>query len=478
LTLGTAFPILQTVKECLQKVYQTRSGFSLKKISLIPLVGIIYFTVSGGAFGLEELVSSTGPGLALLLLIATPLLWSLPVALMVSEMSSMLPVHGGYYRWVYFALGRFWGFQQGWWIWIFTFVDMSIYPVLFADYAKYFFPHLAGWQHWLVCLLVIYTCLVINLRGAHSVGRSSVLAFVIVTIPFLLFTILGVSKIEHAPWLPWTTGGDNLIQTIGLGLAVVIWNYSGWDNVSTFAGEVDNPRRNYPLALMISVPLITLLYLLPMGVGVGTTVNWSEWQTGDIAKVAGQVVGPWLGATMSLAVMFSVWSLFNSQLLYTSRLPFAMAEDGFFPKWIARRNARWGTPHVSLLICSIIYSLFCLLDFKKLVVINVLIYSTALLLQFYALIKLRRERPKLSRPFRIPGGWAGVILSTGSVVIFAAVCFVFFLLGTGDSWKQVVIAAGMLLTGPLVFAIATRVLEQSPANEAWLRELDHSPDKD
>lgn len=450
----------------------------MKKISLIPLVGIIYFTVSGGAFGLEELVSSTGPGLALLLLIATPLLWSLPVALMVSEMSSMLPVHGGYYRWVYFALGRFWGFQQGWWIWIFTFVDMSIYPVLFADYAKYFFPHLAGWQHWLVCLLVIYTSLVINLRGAHSVGRSSVLAFVIVTIPFLLFTILGVSKIEHAPWLPWTTGGDNLIQTIGLGLAVVIWNYSGWDNVSTFAGEVDNPKRNYPLALMISVPLITLLYLLPMGVGVGTTVNWSEWQTGDIAKVAGQVVGPWLGATMSLAVMFSVWSLFNSQLLYTSRLPFAMAEDGFFPKWIARRNARWGTPHISLLICSIIYSLFCLLDFKKLVVINVLIYSTALLLQFYALIKLRRERPKLSRPFRIPGGWAGVILSTGSVVIFAAVCFVFFLLGTGDSWKQVVIAAGMLLTGPVVFAIATRVLDQSPANEAWLRELDHSPDKD
>jgi hypothetical protein len=88
LTLRTAFPILQTIKGYLQQVYQSQNGFSLKKISLIPLVGIIYFTVSGGAFGLEELVSSTGPGLALLLLIATPLLWSLPVALMVSEMST------------------------------------------------------------------------------------------------------------------------------------------------------------------------------------------------------------------------------------------------------------------------------------------------------------------------------------------------------------------------------------------------------
>jgi amino acid transporter len=450
----------------------------LKKISLIPLIGIIYFTVSGGAFGLEELVSSAGPGLALLLLIVTPLLWSLPVALMVSEMSSMLPLHGGYYRWVYFALGRFWGFQQGWWIWIFTFVDMAIYPVLFADYARYFFPDLAGWQHWIVCLLVIYSSLAINLLGAHSVGRSSVLAFVIINIPFLLFTILGLSKIQHAPWVPWTPGNENLIQTIGLGLAVVIWNYSGWDNVSTFAGEVDNPKRNYPLALMISVPLITLLYLFPIGVGVATTENWSEWQTGDIAKVAGQVVGPWLGAMMSLGVMFSVWSLFNSQLLYTSRLPFAMAEDGFFPKWIARRNSRWGTPHLSLLTCALIYSLFTLMDFKKLVVINVLIYSAALLLQFFALIKLRRHRPELPRPFRIPGGRAGLILATGTVVIFALTCLIFFLLGTGESWKQVVVAAGMLLTGPLIYEIATRVLKQSPENEVWLRELDHSPDRD
>jgi len=107
-----------------------------------------------------------------------------------------------------------------------------------------------------------------------------------------------------------------------------------------------------------------------------------------------------------------------------------------------------------------------------------LIPLVALVLQFCALIKLRRERPELPRRFRIPGGWAGVILSTGSVAIFAAVCFTFFLLGMGDSWKQVVVASGMLLTWPLVFAIATRVLEQSPENEAWLRELDHSPDTD
>lgn len=442
-------------------------------------MGIIYFTVSGGAFGLEELVSSTSPGIALLLLIVTPLLWSLPVALMVSEMSSMMPLHGGYYRWVYCALGRFWGFQQGWWIWIFTFVDMAIYPVLFADYARFFFPALSGWQHWAVCLLVIFSSLAINMTGAHSVGRSSVLAFVVINIPFLLFTFLGLPKIQDMAWLSWSpAGSQGLLQTIGLGLAVVIWNYSGWDNVSTFAGEVENPRRNYPRALMISVPLITLLYVLPMGVGMATAQNWSAWQTGDIAKVAGQAVGPWLGAMVSLGVMFSVWSLFNSQLLYTSRLPFAMAEDGFFPSWIARRNARWGTPHVALCLCALIYSVFSLLDFKKLVVINVLIYSSALILQFAAFIRLRLRRPSFPRPFRMPGGWAGVILSTCSVAVFALACLVFSVVGPDDGWKQVLLAAGMLMTGPAAYGIATRVLKQSPENEAWLRELDHDPDID
>jgi len=450
----------------------------LKKITLLPLICIIYFTVSGGAFGLEELVSSTGPGFAMLLLLLTPLLWSLPVAFMVSEMSSMLPIYGGYYRWVYFGLGRFWGFQQGWWIWTCTFVDMAIYPVLFADYARFFFPGLSGWQHWLVCLLVIFSSLAINVRGAHSVGRSSLLAFIVVNVPFLVFTFWGFMKMQHAPWIPFTGSGQNLIQTIGLGLVIVIWNYSGWDNVSTFAGEVDNPRRNYPLALVLSVPLIAILYLLPIGVAVGTTDNWQGWQTGDIAKIAGQVAAPWLGAVLSLGVMFSTWSLFNSQLLYTSRLPFAMAEDGFFPRWIARRNKRWGTPHVSLLMCSLIYSLFCLLDFKKLVVIDVLVYSTTLLLQYTALIQLRRKYPSLPRPFRVPGGWPGLALSAASIAAIAAACVVFTALGQGDGWKQVFIAVLLLMTGPVMYEIATRLLKQSPDNEAWLRELNHNPDAD
>ena len=434
----------------------------LKKLSLLPLIGIIYFTVSGGAFGLEELVSSTGPGLALLLLIVTPLLWSLPVALMVAEMGSMLPVQGGYYRWVDFALGRFWGFQEGWWTWLFTFVDMALYPVLFADYVRYFFPGLTGWQHWLLALGVICSSLAINLLGARWVGRSAILAFGVVTLPFLLLTVLGGLKIQHLPWHPWIPANQGGCQTLGLGLAVVMWNYLGWDNVSTFAGEVERPGRNYPLAMIIAVPLVTLLYLLPIGVGLATTQNWSEWQNGDISRVAAQVVGPWLGTMMSLAMMFSVWSLFNSQLLYTSRLPLAMAEDGLLPACITRQHRRWGTPYIALLFCALIYSLFTLLDFRKLVVIDVLIYSIALLLEYAALIKLRRREPNLPRPFKIPGGWPGLILATCAPAVFTLACLIFTIMGQKESWKQAVLAAGMLLTGPVGYWTVTKFRKAFP----------------
>ena len=443
----------------------------MKKISLLPLIAIVYFTVSGGAFGLEELVSSTGPGLALLLLLVTPLMWSLPIALVTSEMSSMLPLHGGYYRWVYFALGRFWGFQEGWWTWLYTFVDMALYPVLFADYARYFFPGLSGWQHWVVALLVIYSSLLINIRGARLVGQSAVLAFVVVTLPFLLFTLLGAAIIQNSPWHPWILPNQGLYQTLGLGLAVVVWNYSGWDNVSTFAGEVEKPGRNYPLALIVSVPLVALLYLLPVGAGLAATQNWREWQTGDFPRVAAQVAGPWLGAMMSLAVMFSVWSLFNSQLLYASRIPSAMAEDGLFPSWVTRKHRRWGTPYLSLLLCAVIYSLFTLLDFRKLVVIDVLVYSAALLLELAALLRLRRRRPDLSRPFRIPGRGAGLALVAGAMIAFTTACFVFSLVGQNSGWVQTGIALVMLLTGPPVYGIVRKIGGDSPHPPEWAAEF-------
>src|SRR3982074_328323 len=115
-----------------------------RSITTLSLVFILYFCTSGGAFTTERLVQSVGPGLALLVLVIVPLAYSLPEILIVGELASMLPVEGGYYRWVQRAFGPFWAFQNGWLTWMYSLVDMALYPKLFVTYLGYFMPGLGS----------------------------------------------------------------------------------------------------------------------------------------------------------------------------------------------------------------------------------------------------------------------------------------------------------------------------------------------
>src|SRR4051794_27521890 len=109
-----------------------------KKLHTIQLAAIIFLTVSGGPYGLEPLLTYAGRNASILLLLVTPVLWDIPSVLTVLELNSMMPVTGGYYQWVKRALGLRWAFFEGWWTWLYTFVDLAIYPVLFIEYASFF----------------------------------------------------------------------------------------------------------------------------------------------------------------------------------------------------------------------------------------------------------------------------------------------------------------------------------------------------
>src|SRR2546422_2139320 len=144
----------------------------------------MFFTVSGGPFGLEGLVGSVGPGVALLLLVATPLVYSIPETLLIGELASMLPVEGGYYQWVKRAFGRFWGFWNGWLSWTYSLLDMAIYPVLFIQYLRFFAPGLSQLEAWLVALALIWGATWLNLRGTVVVGTASGWFVATVLLPF------------------------------------------------------------------------------------------------------------------------------------------------------------------------------------------------------------------------------------------------------------------------------------------------------
>jgi amino acid transporter len=391
-----------------------------RQLGLLPLVMIFYFTVSGGAYGLEPVVSASGPGMALLLIAVTPLIWSVPAVLMVAELSAAIPVEGGYYAWVKKGLGSFWGFQEGWWSWLSSFVDMAIYPVLFASYLSALLSTQFGVRalddplaQWLVGLVVIWGFAYLNVRGVRLVGHSSILFGVLVLAPFTALVLAGIQRFLQAPapfWQPVVPPETSLLGAFGAGLFVVMWNYQGWDSVSPVNGEVEHPRRTAPLAMWLALPLVILAYLLPVAAGLLSGIDWAEWKEGAFPQIGAALGGQWLGTWLAIGGLFSAAALFNANLLSVSRLPFVMAADGYLPDAITRLHPRFGTPWISILLCAAIYSLCSWSAFTTLVVIDVVLYAASLLLEFAALIALRITEPQMVRPYRVPGGWPGVML--------------------------------------------------------------------
>ena len=124
---------------------------------------------TGGPFGLEDMITTSGPGMTLIYLLVIPFFWCIPVSLVSAELTTAMPVEGGFYRWVRAGFGDFWGFLAGWWNWSASFLLGSVYAVQFADYLSFYFPELIGWRHWLVSLAIVMVITYINVRGIQMV---------------------------------------------------------------------------------------------------------------------------------------------------------------------------------------------------------------------------------------------------------------------------------------------------------------------
>ncbi|HJT80921.1 MAG TPA: APC family permease [Chthoniobacterales bacterium] len=424
-------------------------------VSTLALVFILFFCTSGGPFTTETLIHEVGPGLGLLILILVPLIWSLPEVLIVGELASMLPEEGGYYRWVDRAFGRFWAFQNGWLTWMYSLVDMAIYPVLFNQYLRYFLPNLDARLEWLVSLAVIWGATWINLRGSVRVGLTSIIAGTLVMLGFLMMSIMAVPNIAHVPWQPFASEQAHGFGGLAVGISIALWNYIGWDNASTVQGEVKDAARSYPRALAIALPLVTIGYFIPLLAALGAT-DWTRWTDGGWPQIAAAAIGSggqFVAMWIALGGMISALALFNALLMAYSRIPFVMAADGLLPKRLGKLDDA-GTPRNAVLVSAIFYSVFVLLPFGHLVIADVLLYSLALFLEFGALIQLRKCEPALRGTFRIPVNRAGVIVLAALplIVLIGVVAMSFY---DGEYGVPAVIGAAVAIAlGPIMYRIA------------------------
>jgi amino acid transporter len=395
-----------------------RNMGAVRKMGFWPLVAATYFMVSGGPYGLEELVGR-GYGVALIALVITPWLWSVPTAMMVGELASAIPDEGGYYAWVRRALGPFWGFQEAWLSLVASVFDMALYPILFALYLGRLVPPWSeGQAPVVIASLVVVASAAWNVRGAASVGRGSVALGGLLLAPFAV--LIGLALAHRGPSVavpvpvPERTGGP-----LG-GVLIAMWNYMGWDNASTIAGEVDHPDRTYPRAVFVTVALVTLTYVLPVAAMGIAGIDPRGWTTGAWVDAARDLGGPRLAFAVAVGGMVCGAGMFSALLLSYSRLPAVLADEGRLPRWLARRAPDGGAPWASVVACSVAYVACLGIGFSHLVALDVLLYGMSLTLEFVALVVLRVREPSLLRPYKVPGGTiAAAVLGIPPALILA-----------------------------------------------------------
>ena len=397
---------------------------AVRKAALLPFVFVMYAYATGGPFGLEDMVSTSGPGLALLYILFIPLFWCIPVSLVAAELTTAIPVEGGFYRWVRAAFGDFWGFQAGWWNWTASFLLAAAYAVLATDYLSFYFPAIVGWKHHLVSVLIIAVIAWINVRGIQMVGAVSTVLSIFVLLVVAALCIIAATKWQHNPFSPLVPPRVPPFQVFGAGLALGLWLYSGYEQVSSVAEEVENPRRNYPIALAIVVPLSMATYFLPALLSLAALGNWQKWHTGYFSAAAQLIGGRWLGFAMTIAALVTNLSLLNASVLTSTRMPSTMADDGYLPAAFSVRHLRYGTPWIAIIVSSIIYALLAQKTMVQLLTVYVWLRIGVTVLTVLSSWRLRKTQPDLPRPFRIPWGRAGLFYVIVAPLVMSVVALV------------------------------------------------------
>lgn len=435
-------------------------GQVLRKISVVPMITATYFMVAGGPYGLEDIVEKTGYLATLLILVITPLLWSLPTAMMVSELATAIPEEGGFYIWVRRGMGRFWGFQETWLTLAGSVFEMALYPNLCVAYLGRFAPGLVSGNRGLYLgFAMIALCTAWNIAGARAVGEGSVWLNVALFAPFVVLIVIAAGNGRAGETAAAPLRHADLLG----GILIAMWNYMGWDNLSTIAGEVDAPRRTYSRAMFGALVLVVASYVIPVAAVARTGMNPNSWTTGgwvDVGKIIG---GETLAVAIAAAGVIGAIGSFSTLMLSFTRLPMVMAEDGYLPRLFAWKHARTGAPWAAIAACAIFWSLSYPLGFEKNLILDVLITGLSILLEFWALVALRVREPELARPFRVPGGVAGTVaISLPPLGLMIAVIVRNRREFVGNT-NELIIGAGIVLTGALLYFLSTIVKRGSAA---------------
>jgi amino acid transporter len=247
------------------------------------------------------------------------------------------------------------------------------------------------------------------------------------------------------------------------GMLIAMWNYMGWDNLSTVAGEVESPQKTYSRAMCGAVILVVVSYVVPIAAVARMGIDPNKWTTGGWVDAGRIVGGKALGVAIAAAGVIGALGSFGALMMSFSRLPLVMAEEGYLPKIFTRKFAGSGAPWVAILACAVLWALCYPLGFESNLILDVLLTGLSIVLEFAALVALRVREPDLPRPYRVPGGIAGTIaISIPPLTLMAATAArnrTEFVAGT----NELAIGIGIIFAG-VIFYFVSRLVQSRQQN--------------
>ncbi|MCQ2546459.1 MAG: APC family permease [Clostridia bacterium] len=370
------------------------AGMTKVEMKPIQVAFMLYCLVAAGAFGIEDMIPLSGPGLTIIMLIVFAIIWAHPISRVCSELSALMPGEGGIYVWAKETLGEFWGFSMSWWGTVSIYLGISAYVVLITDYASTFIPALTDPTISLVTRLgIIALFMIINMIGLKEASWINTVLAVAILIAFAFVTVVGFANWEYSPVTPVVPEGQSIVDSLGGSIMIVVWMYCGYECISNMAGELKDPGV-IPKGFKIVMPIIALSYILPTVAGLVSIGSWEEWGTDGMGygDVLGQCLGYGWGVGFLVIAILSQAAIYNAYVAEGSRGFFVMADDHLAPKFLVMTNKK-GLPVLSILLLSVCTAILCQFDFS-----TILIMMGPLALMVYVilglcLLKARKEFP-------------------------------------------------------------------------------------
>ena len=365
--------------------------------SAITINGII----GAGIFGLPAVAAAkTGAFSPWLFVIAGVLIFSMVLSF--ARASSMFRETGGVTVYAGHAFGPFAGFQAGWLTYVSRAMAMGANANLMVTYASWFWSPLGESLNSSIAISAFIIGLTwLNVSGVrNSVGIIYVFTM-LKLLPISLLVLFGLGQVD----LQMLAGADlPEFGELGEAVLIVLYAYVGFEGTVVAAGEGNRPRRDLPGAMINTIIITGVIYVLVQLVAISALPDLAESKTA-LADVAVALIGP-VGATLlTLGAVFSISGNLQSTFLSAPRITFALAHDGSFPAWFARVHSKYHTPHTSLWF----YGAFCLVlalsgSFVKLAIMSTLVRLLTYMLCIAALPRLEKTIEPVEGQFSLPGG--------------------------------------------------------------------------